>query len=830
MLRIVRNVILGVVVVLLLTLAVLFALGYVYQDELKQIAVEQINENINAPIQVKDGIDVTFIRNFPDVSIILNNVVIPDIIQKNKQLLNAKKVSLLFNIYEVFDEKKSVRKIIIENGTIDLYRDKSGKGNYDILKPSSDTAKTLLELKSVVFEDIELSWTDKASKIKATTWVHRLNFSGDFANDSYDLKADAHLNFHHFIYNKDTFNIEKIAELDFKMSIDNQRKIYAISNSTLNVASNKFIVDGKILKDNQNFTIKSSGQQIETLFDLLPEHYKQKLDGISGNGNYEILLAINNSKATSSSVAFNATLQNGELRVPKLSEKVKDVNTVLSYDSKADMIEITQFTASYENKPIRFRLKVNQLSKAPLFILNADGDINLKSMQQFIPEDKVQEIAGNLHFEDFTLLGALDNSNKLISSSIEGSGSFKVNDVVLKANKVTYSNINGQLTYQKGHLIANALTAEFLSSSFYFDGTIDNLFVFIVDRASRSGNTELLVDGTLMIKGFELNKMIAAFKKEQKSDAGKIDIRDVFNMRGNLNLSVDKFQYQKLRFEEINAILALAPGQILLKDFETNTMGGKLRHRGYINFTANQEMEIGGDLSIRDIELTQLFEQSENFYQTTLTDKHIKGKIEADMSFVSFFKQYSEFDPGRLSATLNCKIKNGELINFEPIRMASKFIRIEELNHIYFSDLSNQIIIKDRKISIPQMEVQSSAINLQLNGTHTFDNNIDYHIKVNLRKLLANKFKKDFSNEYIEDDPYEGSNIFLSMSGNVSKPVITYDKQFVKKKIQSDFQSERETLKTIFKKEVEKPIKEDVKEDKFFDTREKPQFIEFDDN
>jgi hypothetical protein len=38
------------------------------------------------------------------------------------------------------------------------------------------------------------------------------------------------------------------------------------------------------------------------------------------------------------------------------------------------------------------------------------------------------------------------------------------------------------------------------TSSFYFDGTIDNLFVFIVDRASRSGNTELLVDGTLMIK------------------------------------------------------------------------------------------------------------------------------------------------------------------------------------------------------------------------------------------------------------------------------------------------------------------------------------------
>jgi len=259
-------------------------------------------------------------------------------------------------------------------------------------------------------------------------------------------------------------------------------------------------------------------------------------------------------------------------------------------------------------------------------------------------------------------------------------------------------------------------------------------------------------------------------------------------------------------------------------------MGGNIKHSGYIAFTPSKELEVAGDVILSDIEIVQLFEQSDNFSQSTLTSKHLRGKIDMTMSFASYFANYKDFVSNKLTATVVCKITNGELINFEPIKAASKFIRVEELNHIYFSDLSNQLIIKDSKITVPQMEVQSSAINLMLNGTHTFENVIDYHIKVNLKKLLANKFKKNFSNEYIEEDPYEGSNIFLSLSGNISNPKIAYDKQFVKKKIDSDFKAERENLKSLFKKEPEQKKKDDTKEDKYFDTREAPKYIEFEEN
>ncbi len=834
MLRLLRNIFIGIVISVVALLMVLMILGYVYQDKLKQFAIAQINENINAPIKVDGGIDITFIRNFPDVSIVLNQVSIPDMLRKKSNLIKVERVSLLFNIYEVFQDKISIRKIIIADGSLFLFTDKNGKTNFDIIKSKKDEQCGTLRLKSVYFDNIDFAWKDNGSKVLATALIHDLDFFGDFGKRNFDLKTDANFEFHDFILAQDSFPIHKKATLDFSLNIDKVNKLYTIKHSTLDVASNKFIVDVDIRKKDKsndiNIKADCNGEEIATLLELLPNQYKKQLTGISGNGKYEILFALESNKS-GNFTTVSAKLNNGTLTIPKLSGKIKEVNAAVSYNSKTDVLKVTEFSSRYEDNPIQFQMEVKHLSHTPEFMLHADGDLNLKSIQQFIPEDKLQEISGNIKFSNFNLYGAFDGSKNLKPSRIDGSGSFVISDAKISANKVVYSNINGTLNYEKSHLVATNLSASFLSSDFLFDGEIDNLFAFIIQKTNRNGNIELVVDGNLSIKGFELSKMIAAFQKEQKSEAGKIDIREVFMMRGKLILTVDRFRYEKLVFDDIKAKLELSPAHIGISSLETRTMGGTLSHSGYINFTAAKELEVAGDLSINDVEIIQLFEQSDNFSQSTLTSKHLKGKIDANLSFVSFFNNYKDFDMQRLSAILNCKIKNGELINFEPIKVASKFIRVEELNHIYFSDLTNQIIIKNKVITVPQMEVQSSALNLMLNGTHNFDNDIDYHIKVNLRKLLANKFKKNFSNEYIEEDPYEGSNIFLSIAGNISKPVITYDKQFVKKKIQNDFKAEKENLKTLFKKEAtQQLLKEDIKEDKYFDTREKPKYIEFEDN
>ena len=284
-------------------------------------------------------------------------------------------------------------------------------------------------------------------------------------------------------------------------------------------------------------------------------------------------------------------------------------------------------------------------------------------------------------------------------------------------------------------------------------------------------------------------------------------------------------------FENVQTDLSLSPYRVDINSLSTHAMGGNITNTGYIAFTENKQMILNIGMNIDKVDLPVLFKECDNFGQTTLTDKNLKGRLSADIAIKTVWDNYKTINLDLLAGKLSCSVLHGELNNFDPIKSASAFIKVDELNHIVFSDLTNQLEIKNRMITIPMMEVQSSAVNLLMSGTHSLDNVIDYQIKVNLRKLLAAKFgKRNNDVAYIEEDPYEGVNLYLRITGDMSNPKIKYDKESVKKKLKKDLELQKEELKELFKKEKNRKPKneEEMKrEEKYYDTRKKPEFIDF---
>ena len=87
-----------------------------------------------------------------------------------------------------------------------------------------------------------------------------------------------------------------------------------------------------------------------------------------------------------------------------------------------------------------------------------------------------------------------------------------------------------------------------------------------------------------------------------------------------------------------------------------------------------------------------------------------------------------------LSGVVSFTLKNGELIDFGPIKTIQKFVfKRRNLDHIYFEPVSNTLTIKNGKVNIPEMSIQSTAINLSLNGTYAFESGTDIGIVVPLR-------------------------------------------------------------------------------------------------
>jgi hypothetical protein len=241
-----------------------------------------------------------------------------------------------------------------------------------------------------------------------------------------------------------------------------------------------------------------------------------------------------------------------------------------------------------------------------------------------------------------------------------------------------------------------------------------------------------------------------------------------------------------------------------------STMNGNITLSGLVDASDSTKLLLSCISEIKSINVTKLFTAFENFTQTSITNQNIKGVLSAKIELSSELSSDLTMDMSKLKSVIDMTIENGELNNVESMKSLSRFIELNELNAIKFATLKNSFEIKNRLISFPKMEIKSSAINIYLSGTHTFNNDINYKIKLSLNELLSKKAIKakkqnDDPDSYrdgeVVDDGLGRTNIYLSMTGTVDKPIIKYDTKSAIQNIKLNIKEEKNTLKTILKEE-----------------------------
>ena len=120
------------------------------------------------------------------------------------------------------------------------------------------------------------------------------------------------------------------------------------------------------------------------------------------------------------------------------------------------------------------------------------------------------------------------------------------------------------------------------------------------------------------------------------------------------------------------------------------------------------------------------------------------------------------------------------------------------MKNISFSTLENTFLIEHGVLTIPSMRIESSAMNLDLSGSHTFEQMIDYRIKFDFRELLGEDRDAEFGT--ILDDG-TGLKIYLRMVGHIDNPSITWDKSQKKQDIKEQISQEKENMVAMLKSE-----------------------------
>jgi hypothetical protein len=215
------------------------------------------------------------------------------------------------------------------------------------------------------------------------------------------------------------------------------------------------------------------------------------------------------------------------------------------------------------------------------------------------------------------------------------------------------------------------------------------------------------------------------------------------------------------------------------------------------------------------ISLPKLFNCYDNFGQNTLRAQHIGGSLSIAGTSKMGWGKDGVWSSESLNANLNVGVSHGSLENFEVFDDVADYLKEhrliaplvdpndlrERLKNIQLDNLESPIYISSSSTTIPNINIHSSAMDVSVEGVHSFSGKIDYTLGFSLRDLRKSR-EVEFGN--IEDDGL-GNMFFLAMDGTLNEPVYSYDRSAHRSHRKKAFRDEAEKIKEAIKNIGEKP-------------------------
>ncbi len=785
-----------IIAIPLVILGAAFAYVYNNQDKILSFVIQEINKSLEAKIEV-NSYQLDLFSQFPEVAIRFNNVVCPEVVSNPKQNLFAfKSIFINLNIWDVLQEIYDIKKLKFEEGEVNIVLLKNGGNNYTFWKTNSDSSSTRIALTEVEFKDTRFTLSEQESKTQIQSQIISLTLAGEFWKE--EFKASIDLNSNPFTLIVGENEIFTKSHFRVQTNIVASPDTVTINQGTLHLNQLAFNANGKIYNGNSAWYFSGSNLALSRVIAAIPETFLPLKKQMQTHGETTINIDI---KTGNNGIDINATasLKNG------------------TYSTKNSPVEIENlsFTATFSNG------KNNNLSGSKLHLENAKGKTKTGSffcdvdIENFVsPEILISgELALNLEeLMKISKPGIFENVKGEVTSNFTASNKYK-SFAEIQTLALADAHFSGSLDLKNGYL-------KFTDANFAFQDinalvALNGKDINIKKLRLTSGESQITAEGTLEnALQFSESAVTPQLKLNIKSE--RINIKEIagwkFGGGGNSKmpfhfsamLNVAHFYWDDFNGYNLRGNVKGSALKITGNNLQFKSSGGNIKADFVVN-SVDKNLET--NVSISNLNIQNLFMEFNNFGQNDLTAKNIAGELDALLNLKMRFGKNWEVLPRFIDLTSTAQINNGELNNYKPLESLSAYAEEEDLKSVKFSTLKNEIRIKNEKIIIPQMHISSNALDLDIEGTHYFNSNIDYSVRLQLRRVLSgNKQNKTggYDDFIVIDDRPDQPFIWVNIGCTVSDPCPGLDQDKMKEDLKKGWQQQGNDLKNLFKKDSAK--------------------------
>ena len=597
-------------------LALLLLLPFAFKGKIVSAVKVAANNNLNAKVSFNDDVSLSLIRNFPNLSLGLNDVKVVGVDSfAHDTLIDAKNLRVVLDLASIWKgETIVVRKIAISDARAQIIFLKSGAANFDLAKPDTtagaapqDTtsAPVAIKINDLSIENTRLHYIDHSLDFEITSNGLNWHAKGDFANEIFTLKNDLLIDQFTMSYAGMTMLSKAKVDANTDIDMDMKKMRFGFADNNFNINALPLQAKGWVEmreKDmDMDIDVRTPNSDFKSFLSVVPGCYTENFADVKASGSLKLVFLM---KGIMDDVRMPST--HAEINVAKAGFQYPGMpanasNIELNFlmdntDGNPDNthVVIAPLKANLSGDPISVELDMKTPISDPYAKGKIDIVLHLDEWKKLIPLESGTDISGEVKAH-FAFDGHYSAVAKKQINDLQASG-----DIAL--NQIKY-NAAGTLPLSMKSLSMSVSPSDFAvlgegiqygKSAMSLNGKLQNMLGYYLNHETLTGS--LIVNSA----SIDLNEWMASMSEDASGGNTKTDApagndndaaaapstetttsapRIPDNLNLMLNMNVNQLLFQDYKFQQATAKVEVANGKVAVNPLSALFLGSKVELR-----------------------------------------------------------------------------------------------------------------------------------------------------------------------------------------------------------------------------------------------------------
>lgn len=763
-LRITLRILLSLIVILVLLYTGFAWYLHTHKKEVLKSVTESLNDNISGTLSITD-METSLLQGFPRIGLTLKNVTLRDSLYPThkRTLLTAGEMEVAVNTFALLRGAVEIKKIAISNAAIDLFTNAEGYSNANVFRKKKTTDKKgssgggFPELKKLTLDNVTFTADNKKTNKLYRFKINSLAAALDYKSYGWEagVSLDGMAKSMAFNTGRGSFIKDKSLEGTFDITYNEDEGFVKFRKRQLSIGGEDFIIGANLgVGESSKFSISIQNKEIlwKNAANLLSPNITTKLMMFDIAKPIAVgcdIVGDFNDKGDPL-IQVNAIVKDNVLTTPGGDVEncnffgVFTNNNIASrgFDDINSAIKLFNFKGSYRGLPfVMKRAEIRNLEK-PMATGDFTSEFEMKQLAGLVDDDLLKFSKGtakaNLNFKADVV------NFKLAKPMVNGRININNATITYVPRKLDFKDVSVALDFTQDNLNISEVVLKTGRSIVNMQGSIKNFLNLYYTNPEK-----IVLQWEMYSPQLHLGEFMAFLqtrkrtqKAIRKNTKGNFtdDMNELFEKCNvDMKLRVDKLYYKKFYATNATAnVLLTDKGGIVLKNAGLKHAGGILKVNGAV--TTGGATKYNLVANVANVEVSKFLYAFDNFGLESLTSKNLTGLFSANADIKGAITESGTLLPRSIDGNVNFTVKKGKLINFDPVVSVGKFaFPFRDVKNIEFYNLKGRFDLNGEKVKIYPMKINSSLLNMDVEGVYSFGKGTEIYIAVPLRNPKKDK-------------------------------------------------------------------------------------------